>query len=148
VETNNPNQSTLSPEEARQSCCGSLHPSAIAGIDLYNRKEYFEAHEELEIAWRDETGPIRDLYHGILQVGLGYYHIMRGNYKGAVKMFQRCSRWLDPFPEECRGVNVDQLKQDYRRVEELLLRLGPTGMQHIDPNLFKPVPFITSPTKE
>jgi predicted metal-dependent hydrolase len=30
-----------------------LDPRAIKGIYLFNQKEFFAAHEELELAWRD-----------------------------------------------------------------------------------------------
>ncbi|HRQ33635.1 MAG TPA: DUF309 domain-containing protein, partial [Anaerolineales bacterium] len=57
-----------------------LHPSAIEGLRLFNNGKYFEAHEALETAWLEERGKIRDLYRGILQVGVAYLHITRGNY--------------------------------------------------------------------
>ena len=51
-------------------CQGPLHPQAVYGMELFNQGRYFEAHEALEAAWRDESGPVRDLYRGILQVHL------------------------------------------------------------------------------
>ena len=126
-------------EEARLACTGELHPLAVKGIEFYNAGDYFMAHEELEIAWREERGPVRDVYRGILQVGLGYYHILRLNYRGAVKMFQRCRQWLDPFPSSCRGVDLDQLRTDYLRAESELLRLGPERLAHFDRSLMKPI---------
>jgi len=126
-------------EEVRLACNGELHPLALKGIEFYNAGDYFMAHEELELAWREERGPIRDVYRGILQVGLGYYHILRLNYRGAVKMFQRCRQWLDPFPSSCRGVDLDQLRSDYLRAESELLRLGPDRLAHFDRTLMKPI---------
>jgi len=38
-----------------------------------------------EMAWRQETGPIRELYRGILQVSVAYYHLLHKNYAGARK---------------------------------------------------------------
>ena len=123
-----------------------LHPLAIKGIQFFNNHQYFEAHEELELAWREERGAVRDLYRAILQVGLGYYHILRGNYRGAVKMFQRCSNWLDPYPSTCRGLDVDQLRADYRRAEAELLRLGPDHIAEFNPVLMRPLAIPTQPT--
>jgi predicted metal-dependent hydrolase len=54
------------------------------GIDLFNRGEFFAAHEVLENAWRAEKGPIRSLYQGILQIVVGCYHIQRNNYLGPI----------------------------------------------------------------
>ena len=55
-------------------CDGTLHPKAIEGLKLFNEKKFFEAHEELEDAWRQETGEIRDLFQGILQVAVAFLH--------------------------------------------------------------------------
>ena len=115
---------------------------AVKGIQFFNRELFFEAHEELELAWREEKGAIRDVYRGILQVGLGYYHILRGNYPGAVKMFLRCRSWLAPYPSNCRGIDLERLRQDYQRAEAELLRLGPQRIAEFNRAYIRPVVFI------
>jgi hypothetical protein len=123
-------------------CLQAIHPEARRGIQLFDAKEYFEAHEALETAWKDETGPIRDLYRGILQVAVAYYHLLKGNYVGARKMFQRCRPWLAPFPGHCLGIDLAQFTCDYEAVEQTLLRLGPRGLGEFDPTLLKPLPRV------
>jgi hypothetical protein len=108
---------------------------------LFNAGEYFEAHEALELAWRDERGPVRELYRGVLQVAVAYYHILRGNYPGAVKMFVKSRTWLGPFPDQCRGVDLLRFRQDYHQVEALLLAAGPLGLEQIDRSLMKPIHY-------
>jgi uncharacterized protein len=127
--------------EIDRACRGPLHPEALHGLRLFNAGEFFEAHEALESAWRDERGPIRDLYRGILQVGVGYYHIQRGNYRGARKMFQRCAQWLAPFPAFCCGIDLTRLRKDYQAVEQLVIRLGPRRLDQIDNSYFKPIAY-------
>lgn len=119
-----------------------LSVDARLGIDLFDRGLYFEAHEALETAWRAEVDPVRELYRGILQVGLAYLHIQRGNYPGAVKMFQRSYQWLDPFPAVCCGIHVGQFRRDYRVVESRLLMLGKERMDQLDRGLFLTLPRI------
>ena len=131
----------VTPEEIDCACQGALPPLAVRGLELFNRGEYFEAHEELELAWREERGPVRELYRGILQIAVAYYHILRGNYRGAVKMFLRSRTWLGPFPDRCRGVDLYSFRRDYTRVEEALLRLGPDRINHFDRGLMKPVAY-------
>ncbi len=97
-----------------------LPPDVIKGLELFNAGHYFEAHEELESAWRAEKGPIREMYRGILQVGVGYYHVQRGNFRGALKMFRRCRQWLDRFPDQCCGIDLKRLRHDFEDVERLL----------------------------
>jgi hypothetical protein len=120
-------------------CLHALHPMAVEGMDLFNRGHYFEAHEALEAAWREETGPIRELYRGILQAAVVYLHISRGNYDGALKVYQRSLKWLIPWPEECRGVAVGQLRRDLKTVIDELRRLGPERIAAFDRALIKPV---------
>ncbi len=122
-------------------CQGFLHPQAIHGMELFNQGRYFEAHEALEAAWRAEPGPVRDLYRGILQVGVVYLHITQYNYPGAIKVYQRCRKWLLPWPEICRGVEVGKLRQDLEAVMVALQRLGPQHLLEFDTSLLKPVQY-------
>src|SRR5512141_1089601 len=105
-------------------CDGTLHVRAHAGILLFNQGRYFEAHEALEAAWRDEKGKVRELYQGILEAGVTYLHITRGNYPGAVKVYGRSMRWLRGWPEVCRGIQVGQLRRDLEVAMAELQRLG------------------------
>ena len=129
-------------DEITCACLASLDPHVINGLELYNAREFFECHEVLENVWRSEKGPIRELYCGILQVAVGYYHIQRGIYIGALKMFKRCRRWLDPFPDICQGINLSRLRRDFQAVENIIVRLGPARIASFDTSLFKPVEYI------
>lgn len=129
-------------EEILADAVGRIHPDAQKGIEAFNRGDYFQAHEDLETAWRDETSPVRDVYRGILQIGLAYYHILRGNYRGAVKMLRRQKPWLAPFPDQYRGIDLASLKQDAQRAENELLVVGETHISAFNRSLMKPVRFI------
>ncbi len=120
-------------------CTGQLSALALKGIELFDRREFFEAHEELEHAWNEEPGPARELYRGILQVAVAYLQITRQNYSGALKMFLRLRQWLDPLPDKCRGVDVAQLRADALAARAELERLGPERIGEFDRRLFKPV---------
>ena len=122
-------------------CREPLHPLAIQGMEAFNRGEYYEAHELLEQAWNEDATPARELYRAILQVAVAYYHVERGNYNGAAKLFLRMQQWLEPLPDTCRGVDVARLRQDAERVRQAVETLGPEGIQQIDRSLFKPVQY-------
>jgi predicted metal-dependent hydrolase len=97
-----------------------MDPRVIKGIQLFNQKRFFDAHEELELAWRDETQPIRDLFRGILQIGVAYYHIQHRNFIGAQKMFIRAEKWLLPYSGFCLGINIEKLKKDTNKISRML----------------------------
>jgi predicted metal-dependent hydrolase len=120
-------------------CEGEMHPRAREGIGLFNRGAYFEAHEELEAAWREETGKIRELYQGILEAGVAYLHIRRQNLAGALKVYKRSMRWLNGWPEICRGACVGQLRRDLEAMVAEATRLGPRQLEQIDPSFFRPI---------
>lgn len=119
-----------------------LHPKAREGIDLFNKREYYEAHEPLEEAWMETDTPERILYQGILQIGLAYYQISRANYRGALKMFLRAQRNLTPLGDALLGINIRQLRKDALNVETSLRLLGTEKIEQLDWELVKPVPEI------
>ena len=117
-----------------------LHPEARKGIELFNLGKYYEAHDPLEVAWMNTSSPERDLYQGILQIGLAYFQISQGNYRGAIKMFKRGQRNLEPLGETLLGVDITKLRADARIVEEAIRHLGPSQLNELENDLIKPVP--------
>jgi CheY-like chemotaxis protein len=60
-----------------------------AGIAQFNAGEYWECHETLEGLWIAEPRPVRDLYQGILQIGVAFHHLRCHSHAGALKMLRR-----------------------------------------------------------
>lgn len=120
----------------------TLHPKARRGFDLFNQGDFFQAHEDLEAAWMESPSPARDLYQGVLQIGLAYLQIDRGNYRGALKMFRRGHRNLDPLGKSLLGVDIFRFQEDARRVEAELRRLGPGQVDQLDWKLIKALPGV------
>jgi CheY-like chemotaxis protein len=125
----------------RQGCQGELSEMAFRGLEAFNQHEYFEAHELLEAAWNQDATPAKELYRAILQVAVAYYQIERGNYNGAVKMFQRMRQWFEPLPDECRGVDVKNLRLAAEYNYAVLLELGRQRVHEFDRHNFQPVLF-------
>lgn len=122
-----------------RACEGKPHPRAIQGLQLFNERKFFEAHEALEDAWREETEAVRDLYRGVLQVAVVYLHVTRANYAGAVKVHHRSLKWLKDWPAICRGIHVEELRNDLQDVMREVQFLGRDGLGAFDPSAFKPV---------
>lgn len=113
-------------------CQEPLAPLARQGIEMFNAGEYYQCHDDLEEAWMADKGPGRDLYRGILQVGIALYQIQRKNYRGAVKMLLRVRQWLDPLPDVCRGVHVALLRQNVQQLYDQVQQLGPEKLAEFD----------------
>lgn len=128
-------------DSLREACDEPLSELARRGIEQFNQGHYYPAHDALEAAWMEDAGPGRDLYRGILQVGIAYYQIEQGNYRGAVKMLLRVRQWLGPLPDTCRGVDVAALRADVDRVYAALVELGPKLLADFDRALFGTIQF-------
>ena len=120
-------------------CNAPLHPQAAQGLRLFNAGHYFESHEALEDAWNAERGKVRDLYRGILQIAVTYLHVTRGNYNGAIKVYGRSQKWMQDWPEVCRGIRIGQLRRDAEAVINEVKRLGIENIRVFDRSLLKPV---------
>jgi predicted metal-dependent hydrolase len=57
-----------------------------AGLDAYDRGDYFLAHELLEPAWMGTSDlPERELYQGLIKLAAAFVHGVRGNPAGIAK---------------------------------------------------------------
>lgn len=123
-----------------RSRCGDPPPDELLrGIEELNAGRFFEQHETLELLWRDTAAPVRGLYHGILQVGVGLYHWSRwtpgtakSDHHGASVLLAEGTQRLEPFAPECHGIDVAGLIRDATALREELLRLGPERMGERD----------------
>jgi predicted metal-dependent hydrolase len=104
----------------------------LEGIAQFNRGEYFEQHETLEILWRAEARPVRRLYQGILQIGVAFHHLRRLNHHGVVYMLTRGPMYLEPFAPHCQTVDVAALLDDARVALDLVRSLGPDRLDAFD----------------
>ena len=114
------------------SCDEPPPPELLEGIAQFNRGEYFEQHETLELLWRAERRDIRYLYQGILQIGVAFHHLRRLNHHGTVYMLTRGPRYLAPFAPVCQGVDVGALLADAAAARREVERLGPSRLAEFD----------------
>jgi uncharacterized protein len=100
-----------------------------SGLELIRRGAYFEAHEELEEAWRAASPEERDFYQGLVHVTVAWYQAGRGNRVGCERQLAKAGRRLGPFAQKHRGVDVDsilhQVEEASRIVASGSLKLPP-----------------------
>src|SRR5438046_239098 len=104
----------------------------LEGIAQFNRGEFFEQHETLELLWRAECRRVRYLYQGILQIGVAFHHLRRLNHHGTVYMLTRGAAYLAPFAPRCQRVDVQALLDDAATALQEVERLGPDRLQAFD----------------
>ena len=75
---------------------------------------------------------MRGLYHGILQVGVGFHHWSNGNFHGASTLLEEGIERLRPFAPRCQGVDVETLIAGATAARERLIALNADGMNSVD----------------
>ncbi len=114
-------------------CRDRATPQMIHAFEQFNRGEYWHQHETLETVWRAERDEsIRNFYKGVLQVGVGFHHITRRNYRGAVKVLTRGINYLRPYAPRCMGVDTQRLIEEATRVLEHVHAFGPDRIDEIE----------------
>jgi predicted metal-dependent hydrolase len=114
-------------------CAEAAPPQLQQAIEEFNAGEFFEQHETLELLWRATPGPVRHLYEGILQIGVGFHHLfVNRNYHGAAVKLDHGIRLLEAFPSVCHSVDVERLRTEARRAREALIALGPDRLDEFD----------------
>lgn len=120
-------------------CALPLPILARQGIREFNEGLYFECHETLEDVWNDHEGLIRVFYQGILQIAVGYLHIRRKNWRGAVKVLERGIPKIAHFRPICQGVDVADLVEQAQAIRTRLIDLGPDRIAEFEA---KPLPTV------
>ena len=115
-------------------------PGLCQGVAQFNQREYWECHETLEALWQAEPRPVRDLYQGVLQVGVAFHHLRAGNYPGAIKMLRRGLPRLRDLPETCQGLRTAELYLAARAIHDRVVELGPERIGELDAD---GLPYIT-----
>lgn len=80
-----------------------------AGIELFNREEFFDAHEALEDVWRAAPAADKKFLQGMIQIAVALYHHGNGNTVGAKSVLRRAFRNLSRYPEGFGGVDLTAL---------------------------------------
>jgi predicted metal-dependent hydrolase len=81
-------------------------PRYLAGIVLFNRGDYFEAHEVWEDLWMDTAGPDKRYYQALIQAAVGLCHFCNGNVRGAVKLYHSSREYMERYAPHFQGLDV------------------------------------------
>lgn len=76
------------------------------GLEEIRAGRYFEAHEELEEAWRAAPTEERDFFQGLVHVAVAWYQAGRGRPVATGRQLEKAARRLTPFAPAHRGVDV------------------------------------------
>ena len=89
----------------------------VEGVDHFNRKEFWEAHESWETIWLAAESDIEQFLQGLIQVAAAYHHVKRGTFRGAIRLFEAGLRRLEAFPPgfcDCDRADVERAAREER----------------------------------
>src|SRR5262245_54706540 len=102
------------------------------GLEEIHAGRYFEAHEELETAWRAAPAEERDFYQGLVHVAVAWYQAGRERPVATASQLEKAARRLGPYAPEHRGVDVAgvlaQVEAARARVAEGSLGIEPPAV--------------------
>jgi len=88
------------------------------GLELVRSGRFFEAHEELELAWRAADPSERDFFQGLVHVAVAWYQAGRGRPVATARQLDKATRRLGSFAPEHRGVDVAAVLAQVERARE------------------------------
>lgn len=90
-------------------------PRYLSGIALFNRQDYFEAHEDWEALWHDTHDASKDFYRGLIQVTSAFHHFRNGNLRGARILHDTGLELLAPYGDFFQGIDLRRLRENFDR---------------------------------
>jgi len=111
-------------------------PRYLAGIDLFNRHEFFDAHEVWEELWMDCDPADRRFYQSLIQAAVALYHWSRGNGRGTSRLFRSGRAYMSAYPDPHLGMPVQAFWVGMARAVQPTLHEDPPAAEaRLDPAL-------------
>ncbi len=95
-------------------------PLFLRGLDLFNRREFFECHETLEEIWTPSRGRERLFLQALIHFAVGFHHHQRKNRLGAERQLRKGLGKLHPYLPNFGGLDTRAL---HDHVARLLTRI-------------------------
>lgn len=93
----------------------------LVGVELFNSGRFYDCHEAWETVWRSTTPEPRDLFQGLIQVGVGFYHWRtRDRPDVARRVLGKGRRRLAPLGDLCLGFDLADLLRQVDRWRDWL----------------------------
>jgi len=119
----------------------TFQESLARGIELFNRQEFYEAHEAWEEGWIDELSDQRLLLQGLIQVAAGFYKLQVGSPIGTLKLLEQGLKKLRTFLGHSLGVELETLLPHVERWRAQAEKLVAENRADYDPVLLPKIVY-------
>jgi predicted metal-dependent hydrolase len=102
-------------------------PRYLAGIQHFNRREFFEAHEVWEDLWRECRPEDRRFYQGLIQAAVALHHWGNGNWRGTHRLFHSGRTYMSAYPVPYQGLDIGSFWREMEQAIADVLKDAPPG---------------------
>jgi hypothetical protein len=102
------------------------------GIILFNRGQFFEAHEVWEDAWRGAQGDDEVFLHGLIQVAAGFHKLQCGQPSGTVSLLTKGAEKLAALPAGRCLPGLPSFRGSVESWKEIAARMAEQGATGLD----------------
>ena len=95
------------------------------GIDAFNKRKFYDAHEYWEELWLDYKLDDARIIQGLIQLSVSYFHLFNQNLNGARSMMKKCLTKFDSF-KNTRGIDLIELKLQICNVQKYFEKIDNT----------------------
>lgn len=125
-------------ELARQFEGQGVDPRYAGYFALFNRQQFYEAHDVLEDLWlADKRGPNGDFYKGLIQLAGAFVHLQKNRLRPAAALFKLTRQNLGMYPASHEQLNLDTVQN-----------LIATWLQHLETTNFASNPLNLFPSPQ
>jgi|GEM_PF-2350913 predicted metal-dependent hydrolase len=97
------------------------------GVQLFNQRKFFEAHEIWEKIWRSAEGDDKLFLQGMIQAAAALIHTTSRNRRGAFSLYEKCCMKLKRLPAVWMKVDLERFRADLALYFEGLRRFSTLG---------------------
>ena len=108
----------------------------LDGIELFNRHDFFDAHEAWEDVWHMAYGIKHEFYQGLIQCAVALEHYRRTNPRGVLSLYKSYQPKFEHVPPVFMGLDVTQFLAQMREALRPVIEADPLpekGQIELDP---------------
>lgn len=113
-------------------------------VTQFNNREFYACHDTLEALWLEAIEPNRMFYQGLLQIGVGYYHLLNNNWRGALILLGEGLSRLEYYNPSYLNIDVQSLMQRSQDNQQLIQDLGANLLSQFDKERIPQVEWVDS----
>jgi uncharacterized protein len=99
---------------SHQEAPGEYQTKFHRGLEQFNARLFFDAHETWEEIWLSSPEPNKTFLQGIIQVAAAFHHYGNANLRGTRTLLEAGLRRLAPFPAVHHGIELELLREAAR----------------------------------